>query len=46
MYIPWENNHDHISTDREHADSSLEDPGGFLQVLGVSPHYEDLSMEK
>lgn len=45
MYIPWENNHDHSSTIGEHADSSLEDPGGFLQVLGVSPHYEDLSHE-
>lgn len=45
MYIPWENNHDHSPTNGEHADSSLEDPGGFPQVLGVSPHYEDLSQE-
>ena len=45
MCVPCENNHDESSTNEDHAHSSLEDPGGFPQVLGVSPYYEDLSHE-
>lgn len=45
MCVPCENNHDQSSTNGDHAHSSLEDPGGFPGVLGVSPYYEDLSQE-
>jgi RNA polymerase sigma factor (sigma-70 family) len=45
MCVPCENNHDENSTNEGDAHSSLEDPGGFPGVLGVSPYYEDLSHE-
>lgn len=45
MCVPCENTHDKSSTNEDHAHSSLEDPGGSPQVLGVSPYYEDLSHE-